>query len=1164
MEQFYRGGKRVTLAAKDLNTDPSDKKDAPSVRDIDPSVRQSNASDPEYSVWVEASAGTGKTKVLTDRILRLLLPDKKGVPGTKPHRILALTFTKAAATEMITRISEKLSDWSVMEERNLKASLESLLGFAVDNAALQTARSLFAEVIETPGGLKIMTIHAFCQSVLARFPLEANISPSYSVIEDSEVNKLLKKARERVFSQAEQDPICFLAQNLECIAREQNDKQFTDLVSQMNAERRQLKAVLHPFSSQEELYNALAKLHILNPDDTEQSILESFCEEAPEDAIKIISSALSQSTKTDQKNAFIIEKWLNSSTEERTQDFSTYQNAYSTQKNTARKIGKAIKNYDDIYRVHEQERNRIQDAEKVLRSIKTVRMTCALLSVGYAILEAYDEEKIKHAQLDYNDLIEKTLALLEEDSQRSWVMFKLDGGLDHILIDEAQDTNPEQWQIIERLCGEFFSGEGVRPDIERTLFVVGDKKQSIYSFQRAAPQEFENMLTFFAKKAKNCKKNWREEDLNISFRSTKSVLQAVDSVFSMSPLSIGLEQDNHERDNTKHIPFRKGEEGIVEIWPLFEDSEKEESKAWDPPIQISEHQSAQTKLCEHIASQIETWIANKEFLPSKNRVIEPQDILILLRSRSSLMEQLVKSLKIKNLPVSGVDRMVLKDQLCIQDLVAAAEFGLFPRDDLTLACLLKSPLINFSEESLFKIARHRAGSLWNALQQSPYQEISRYCQYILKQARALSPSEFFSALLQSPCPGDAISGRRALEKRLGHESLDPIEEFVTSVLRYEESTIPSLQDFVRIHKTQASEIKREQEETGHAIRIMTVHGAKGLQAPIVIMPDTTRPVSLQQGKTGYRLLWPNVTKLELPLWAPKQESESELYKQSLSYYKDAQEQEYNRLLYVAMTRAEDRLYVTGTKKKNMSLNSWYFQIENGIQTLSDHTNRDGVIQLYNPSIKNIDDKKGRSEHISRSKPLLRDLPPAELPHWATQEHKEKNLAPAIAVTKTAKTKESSQEALRGTAIHTLLQHLPSLPANMRKDKALAFLEKNMKGTERGVQILMAEEAINIIENPIFSEVFGPNALAEVPIVGIIKGKAINGQIDRLCVKEDEILVLDYKTHRTIPDSEEGIPASIIQQLQSYKELLQPIYPKHAIRCAILWTYGPVLMPLEKI
>ena len=1129
-------------------------------RALDPNVAQRRAADPESSVWVSASAGSGKTKVLTDRILRLLLPRADGRPGSKAHKILGITFTKAAASEMALRLSSKLGEWTILPHEELEEELKQLLNRKPTSQDIKAARELFADVIDTPGGLKIMTIHAFCQSVLGRFPLEAGLPPYFTVLEESGAKELIGQAQRITLQKARTEATSPLSQAFDHIAALLNEDQFLALLSDMISERRQFNALLKKNFGVDGLHNALCTELGIRPDQTPYSILEEGCTDEAFDiaALRDAASTFAASTsKTDLEKAEKIGNWLNADIKTRTATLPTYRSAFLTQKNQPLKTPatqNAIAANPSLLSTLDIERERLLKLDSQIKSTACALHTRQLLTLGKEILEEYQSLKNRRAALDFDDLILKTSELLTGEDKdftnaASWVLYKLDQGLDHILVDEAQDTNPDQWSIIEALCTEFFSGQGAREDT-RTLFVVGDEKQSIYSFQRASPEEFARMQQDFQIKVEQANEHWSPVEMDISFRSTTSVLRAVDATFADPALRKGL-----SLKEITHHAYRRGEAGRVELWPIFEPSDTGEIDPWEPPTQIINNPSAQTRTAEYIAEKIEEWIKNGEATPG--------DIMILMRSRTSLVHALSKVLKAKNIPVSGADRMVLNDQLVIEDLLALAGFALLPDDDLTLACALKSPILGLSEEELFTLAHNRPGSLWQSLKTSSHTDITEYLQTLIMLASNAHPFEFFSHILHAPCPQSDISGLHALKLRLSDEILDPINELLRASLDFEMDNTASLQSFVfwQTHKTE--QIKREMEEGGGHVRIMTIHGSKGLQAPIVILPDTLRVMKTPPGQIDKKLIWPDKSDLKTPIFSARKSEDPPAFSEAMDTLDERLDEEYRRLLYVAMTRAEDRLYVTGYKGKKPPLpDSWYFMIKQGLERLEETQEIDGVLELENPQTNDIKGRKRTEKPSSRydmpdwiyKKPAEEPLPPMPLKPSRPSETESPALSPLKA--------QDNYRFRRGNITHKLLEFLPSLQADKQEQAAQRFLNRFASDLSENIRQSILDETLALFKSSDFAHVFAPGSQAEVPISGLLPdGRLISGQIDRLLVTDQTVWIIDYKTNRPPPTQAKDIPTIYLNQMQAYADTLKEIYPGRVIKAALLWTDGPNLMPV---
>ncbi len=1157
-------------------------------QETDPNILQRAASNPLESIWVGASAGTGKTKVLTDRVLRLLLPRDDGQAGTNPNRILCLTFTKAAANEMALRINKTLSRWAVMEAGELNKTLADLLGHEPLQEQLTVAGRLFADVIDCAGGLQIMTIHSFCQSVLGRFPLEADLPPNFKLLDEFMSVEMMRQAQNDVLEQAQSSehaasPLHLALHN---IAEDLDEASFTAIIRAICAERGQLMRLFERYNGADGVYASICQYYAIRQNESPSDIIASLCYESNYDSanLRLVAEELIQDKGAKaQLRGRIMMQWLNSSFEERVSSFDNYKTAFLTKDGAMHKQAfppKAILNsYPHYADILQAEAQRIIEANEAIKCVKSAQMTRDLLIIGHEVLARYGKIKNEQAALDFDDLILRTMALLRGQTQgfagmdnvSAWIMYKLDQGLDHILVDEAQDTNPEQWRIIESLCEEFFSGMSARDDVLRTSFTVGDVKQSIYSFQRAAPEEFKHMQKIFDRKIKDAGKVNEEVALKISFRSTKSILQVVDNVFKNDELNRAV-----GGGEIHHKSYRVGQAGMVELWSLFEQEQRQERDFWQPPITVRGAQSASSELASHIAKKIRYWLDSKEILSAYNRPICAGDIMILVRTRSAFVDQLVKALKSEDVPVSGADRMTLGDQLAVQDLLALARFCLLPDDDLTLAEVLKSPILGWDEEELFSLSYNRKGTLWSEIcnidknkiaEPVPYvgdqkRDYTRdYLSRLIGRARYLGAYEFFSHILNMSCPADDRSGLRAIRARLGDDALDPIEEFLNAALAFGVDHTDHLQIFLDDMERKNLQIKRETKESGEQVQIMTIHGSKGLQAPIVIMPDTIKSGAARKMD---RMLWSNKTGLDIPLYSPRQDDDPKAYKAIYDECSGRDNDEYYRLLYVAMTRAADRLYIAGyVGSKGAKDDSWYYKIRSAMQ------NDDACIELEGGDLRIENSQDAAPDKAVEVASLVKNE--VALPDWALQDapqepHPPRPLIPsapsldereaALSPLKSANNKRFR----RGNITHKLLQFLPDFAPDKREKAALKFVHKNAADLSEDVRRGIVSEVMKIFSNPEYAPFFSCNSMAEVSVTGLMTdNRIVSGQIDRLVVGKDEIWIVDYKTNRPPPSDPKDVPQIYHKQLAAYRDSIAEIYPNHKINCALLWTDGPSLM-----
>lgn len=1149
--------------------------------------KQARAAHPATHAWVDASAGSGKTKVLTDRVLRLLLT------GAEPHRILCLTFTKAAAANMSNRLMDRLAKWATLPNDQIQDDLHRLTGLVPETENIDKARSLFAALLDAPGGLQFQTIHSFCQSLLARFPLEAGVPLGFGVCDDRTSRALLDSAEREIFAAAAANPQGALEQALEHLLSEFSEDQFRKLTGEIIGARSQLTPLLATGLS------AKLREHLeLSPDTTADQLLKNFCsrdDSALRAALPVLLANADK--KTEQKAAAALTAWLEQTPLQRERSLAAYLGWLLVEggsKTRAVIVTTAITSkHPAITDLLKKEQEAALRLSLSLRNFRCLKLTEAMLLYANELLTRYQRLKRERLTLDYEDLIEEAVQLVHRQDAL-WVLYKLDGGIDHVLVDEAQDTNERQWLLLRRLTGDFFAGQGASENEGRTLFAVGDYKQSIYSFQGADPDAFINERAHYLQKAKAVEQAFAQEVFQVSFRSAQPVLDVVNSIFTGNPQTRDslLDFPPHES-----APLNRQLAGRVELWPLAPASVAEEAP-WLIPDRVRPYLAPRSRLAQIIARQIYSWcFVERREIPSRGRVMQPGDVLILVRTRGTFVPELVKACKQLGLPVAGVDRMKLTEQLAVEDLLALLDVLLLPEDDLALATVLKGPLCALTEEALCTLAHSRdTESLWHRLQSRAKTDpqlatLTDYLRGLMSEVDSVTPYALLASVLARPCPAGSASGRKAMLTRLGAEAGDPLDELLASCLDFEQNETPSLQSFLRWIRKDATEIKRELHQPMGQVRIMTVHGAKGLEAPVVILAD-----GRERPKDKKRLLLDRRVPDCLPFIAASNDDEPELLKNRRHVLHGRDIAEYHRLLYVALTRAEDWLVVAGwdrkktgkSKEKNDEAEAparsdpdkqlcWYDLVAEGMSRLP------GAAELdFNTSL--LDAQYGWSGRTlvyetAQAGPLRKEklltLPGAEkmeasLPDW-TQQLPAAEPAPTRPLTPSRLLEEEPPvlsplaggedwRYRRGHLIHRLLQTLPELPEPERAASARLWLAAHAPDAE-GERALA--ETLRIITDPIYAPLFGPGSRAEVPVVGQVGNQTLSGRIDRLAVTADTVWIVDYKTNRLPPARVEDIPLGYIRQLAAYRAVLQPLYPRHRIRTALLWTSAALWMEVNE-
>ena len=1122
-------------------------------RDIPAEVRrrQNEASDPDASAWVAANAGSGKTYVLAQRVIKLLLA------GVDPQKILSITFTKAAAANMAKQVFDRLAAWVTLDDMALAGAIAELSGTPPTADRLALARRLFARALETPGGLKVQTIHAFCTQLLHQFPFEANVAARFSVLDETTQAHLLEQLTLAVLLDGAADPGSALGRALASAMTAAADQTFRDVVRNAIAQR---DAIVRWIGEAGTIDDAIVNLSLalgVDPRTSRETIEVEFLSEAliAPSEWPVIAKALTQGNKTDAEQAARFGALKTLSDAERT---GKYLEIFCTKELAPRKsiVTKAIEDEALVERLR-AEQDRICALLERRRAVICRDRSTALITVAYEVLKRFAAEKKRRGLLDYEDLIDQTLGLLR-NVDAAWVHYKLDLGIDHLLIDEAQDTSSKQWEIIQRLVAEFTAGAGAR-SLTRTIFAVGDEKQSIYSFQNAAPREFAAVGRDFARGHANSGLEFIFGRLEHSFRSGESVLAAVDIVFKEMK---GVTSDTD--GFPPHIALVDAPPSMVEIWEPMEPSERKDMEGWEAPFDRVSETSPRVKLARRIARTVRKLIDGGAPVGIERRPPRYGDVLILVRQRGELFEAIIRALKQEHVEVAGADRLVLTEHIAVMDLMVLADALLLPQDDLALATVLRSPLVGFEETDLYDIAWDRGSlSLRTALSRKGGEKFAAAAELLDKlarDARRETPFAFYAQIL------GAGGARRRFLARLGMEANDALDEFLNLALDYERRETPSLQGFVAWLREASTEVKRDMEIARDEVRVMTVHGAKGLEAPIVILADTmTQP-------TGPRA--PQLLKLAAGpmIWAGRKADDVKAVAAARELAQEEATDEYRRLLYVAMTRAADRLIVCGAAGRNKRPDGcWYDLMREPLAPfLVEEDGEEGKVLRY---------RKQAAERAAAGAPAalpsVRPVRP-ELPIWLRQPAAAAKpgvtvLSPSSAfdeefgnISRRGTSAAERQRALRrGRLVHRLLQALPDIAVERRADAAARFLAGAAGDFSEAEQTEISRQIFAMLDAPDFVEVFAPGGRPEVPIVGRVlrpdgQTVAVAGQVDRLVVTADGVLIADYKSDRSVPESLGEVEPYVVQ-LALYRAVLTRLYPRKRVRAVLIFTQGPVLM-----
>lgn len=1191
---------------------------------------QIQAADPEACAFVTANAGSGKTKVLVDRVARLLLQ------GVAPNSILCVTYTKAAASEMQNRLFEALGAWSIADDADLVRHLGELegraLGLGPAQAAqkLAQARRLFARALETPGGLKIETVHAFCQRILSRFPLEAGLVPGFEVSEERDQAKLLDRAWQYML---------WLAMAAEERARGSDPQGISaeagliaTLFDQLHewSSPDKIQLLMHEWArlplEPQTLRQTLCARFGVDPDEDLNALENAILADAPLLDLKQAAHLLGLSTKvTDQKTAEKLADILDAGPGD-SDARKNYLEVFYTGTDNPRKdpVTKAMRQASPIIaRIFGAEPGsagtefrRIDDLRRTHRALELAQRSAVLCVCARFFADQYRIAKQQAARLDFDDLIARMRALLRDPGIAPWILFKLDGGISHVLVDEAQDTAPAQWDVLETLWAEFFAAES-----QRTVFAVGDEKQSIYSFQGARPALFLEQSQKLSTACSFVDRKFTAPALVLSFRSGSEILSFVDAVMNLrgqkaaepagASSGAALASPPQSEDIIRHEARRHDQPARVELWPATNQPLKPELNPWEAPVDQPTEDSSRAQLADWVGRECRrilddgdaVWYEKRDEAGKRlwaQRPAQAQDILILVQGRGPLFDLILRALKRHNVPVAGADRLVLSESLAVLDLLALARFALDPSDDLALAEALKGPLIGLTDDDsdLFPLTDERDPdeSLWANLQrrQEPRFVVARQIlEAIIARAHA-TPFAFFAYALErlyKEADGEpSQSGYQRFEQRLGAEAREPIDSFLTRAQSFPADNPASLLLFVTRFMEEKEKIKRELSAPKSEARIMTVHGAKGLEAPIVILPDTNP-------KPKSRIAWldldPGHEDGALPVWC---EAASPFDPDAIVRARQAQlaEQaaEAKRLFYVAMTRARDRLVLCGAKlgqaPGSLAPQSWYVQAELAMHELS----AQGLAQEFAPdpasqargatggagedsppisatgySMGPMPERLTRASDVESASPVpdwasrALPMPPRSVNFVAPSRLFDAGHEPAI---HSPLLSLDPHRFARGRWTHVLLQALPNVEADAQRRVAAQLLAR-APGLSAAIRTEIVNEVMQILHHPQLSAAFGANSRAEVGIIGtaqsLPRGLVVNGRVDRLAILPDRVLLIDYKTNRPPPFDPENVAKSYLTQMAVYRAILQEKYPDKVVEAVLIWTDGPRIMEL---
>jgi ATP-dependent helicase/nuclease subunit A len=1138
----------------------------------DARARQQKASKPNDWVWVTANAGSGKTHVLAERVIRLLLE------GVEPSRILCLTYTKVAAAQMRSRVFQGLANFAIADDFRLKDELKKLGSTRNGAADLERARRLFAEALETPGGLKIQTIHAFCEMVLRRFPLEANIAGHFELLQGHAETVLIAEARMRLILKASDSnnhpELAAAFSHVFAVAGEDGLEKLVDAAINLRGELAGfIPRAIGTKRDWQPLYQSLGFAK-----ETEVSIAQSMWPAGGMDDAGLrdmldvgarsgaahfnnliapyVGAALANSNPT-EKADLLVKGFLKG-------NGTPYGESYAAP-------GAIKKLRPDFYERYVSAATHIQNVSLRLADFRLIRRSTSALLLAETLIAEYEAMKQQRGLLDFSDLISRTQRLLSRPEVSAWVRYKLDAGIDHVLLDEAQDTSPGQWHVLQALTTEIFDNrEG--SNRQRTVFVVGDPKQSIYSFQGARPDSFDQQRSNYERDAKRSRLELKSLQFLASFRSAPAILDGVDQVFAQDEVRKGVSFDG---TGTVHQSLRPSAIGRIDVWDVVRATANEAPEEWTERQDVE--QSPLVKVAKSVAKTIARWTATG--------FAKPGEILVLVRKRNAFIHALARELKNMGVAVGGVDRLTLLSHIAIKDLLALARVCVSRADSLSLASLLKSPVFGYSDDAIMTLALAANGkSLVEALaQQTDARSIAVFDQLKLWRNRAdtMPLDQFFALALGA----DGL--RRKFVARFGTEVEDILDAFLMVATEATREDNPGLDAFIEALEAAPPEIKRQMDQARDEVRIMTVHAAKGLEAKHVFLADGGGAIAHASQRPVLGLYTRADTPLsgnDCYLWTIGKDA-SALRKDIIERHELLAEDEYRRLLYVAMTRAENTLTICSWRSAREKDDGWAEWVKAGlfgVDGRANYTSPEGIaITRLAPQGAMAETGLIEVKDVSKSEAFVFDALPPEpaiprplAPSAAAliieadaANDLEKLLEPQPFTSPVLGTADETPVAMqRGTLIHTLLQRLPDMADTDRADAAARFIARNAGSLSSTDQTRIIDEALAVVNKTAFAVLFAAGSKAEVQVSGTInlrgKSQIIAGKIDRISVTGNVVTLMDFKTGR-VPNKLSDIPESHIVQLALYRMLVAPVFPDCEVRAALVYTSAAKLMVLEQ-
>ena len=1043
-----------------------------------------NITNIKQSFWVSANAGSGKTKIIIDRIVALLLS------GVSVKKILAITFTKAASREMLHRVESKLQELLAMDKEEFQGFVEYFLNVEIRSIDIYWQNLQKAE--QEKESLRIQTIHSFAQNILQEFSLEAGLRPNFQIMDEITRTYLLEEVKDKLFTEDS------ISEIINRVSKDFHYITISNVLNEIVANRTKINYILQNYDNFADFLQGLEK-YIKPSNDSKKKLLSEFFTKIDRGFLQnLVNSIEENEKKSDLKRVPFLENLA------KKQNLENFRAAFCKKDDDFKWFTKNV-NLDVAEGLEEicEEYQILNDA---LKRKKLYENSEDFILLAQIFLKYFEKLKKEKNLIDYEDIILFTINLLKNPEYRDLILYKLDNQIDHLLLDEAQDTSPWQWEIVDLLLEEQFSQ--IQEKV-KSFFIVGDDKQSIYSFQGADHFLFSKMKNKYAKALDAIGKKLSVIKLQKSYRTTSPILELVDKIANEEKVVTALNSDIEDK-KIEHISARKLEASKVTIYlEKEEEIEQEEHIAWSFPSKIIKKNSIAIEKAGFVADKIAELLKSKAILPSTGEHICPQDIMVLSKKRGEAYKQLIKKLAEKKIALNHNNKFDLLNHIIAMDLVAILKFCYVPEDDLNLACMLKSPLFSLNEQDIYQICSKRAEqSIFVYLQEKEeYKKICSLLEDIKKKENIFSLGEFYLYILES------LGFKNKYFELYGNITSSICYRFLGLIENFEKLQKTNYEFLEYLHSYPII-VEEQLEENINKVNLLTAHSSKGLQAPIVFLLTD----SGKEPRDG--LLIDNEKKL---IFYNGGEFPSDVLV-DLDILQEKKIGESIRLLYVAMTRASDFLYIVPCNKKAKSGegNIWQKYIVQASVALG-YVEKDGF--LVNEQLAEI--KFAEEKFVNENNNhLLKTIKFSE-------NKKQKNKI----ASHSDKLEGQNLNILLGSICHQIFYFIgQNIECENLEERIEKFAQKFLRNiNEKSLEKILANITEILKDAELVKLLWQEKGYFELSLAIKEQGKILTGQIDRLIEREGgEFVIIDYKYEKYSIEAVDKYK----KQLEVYQRLVQ--------------------------